>query len=124
METIYERAAGLDVNKDTVVACVRVLDGREVSEELAEFGTTTPELLALRDWLTAQHPQVIGMESTEWTGSRWCAVRRSCLRHSHKAALTTRHGNCQATAVGARRIAPSLGCACGHWCLGWTRPPA
>lgn len=29
METIYERAAGLDVHKDTVVACVRTLTGRE-----------------------------------------------------------------------------------------------
>jgi transposase len=64
MDTLYERAAGLDVHKDTVVACVRIVEGREVGEELAEFGTTTPELLALRDWLAAQHPEVIGMEST------------------------------------------------------------
>ena len=64
METIYERAAGLDVHKDTVVACVRTLDGREVSEELAEFGTTTEQLLALRDWLGLRRVQVIGMEST------------------------------------------------------------
>lgn len=64
METIYERAAGLDVHKDTVVACVRTLTGREVGEELAEFGTTTEELLALRDWLAAHRVEVIGMEST------------------------------------------------------------
>jgi transposase len=64
MDTLYERAVGLDVHKDTVVACVRTVEGREVGEELAEFGTTTPELLALRDWLAAQHPEVIGMEST------------------------------------------------------------
>lgn len=64
MDTLYERAAGLDVHKDTVVACVRVLDGRQVGEELAEFGTTTEELLALRDWLGAHRVAVIGMEST------------------------------------------------------------
>lgn len=64
MDTIYERVGGLDVHKDTVVACARVIDGRQVSEELAEFGTTTDELLALRDWLDAHRVQVIGMEST------------------------------------------------------------
>jgi transposase len=73
MDTLYERAAGLDVHKDTVVACVRTVVGREVGEELAEFGTTTPELLALRDWLAVQHPQVIGMEST---GVYWKPVVR------------------------------------------------
>jgi hypothetical protein len=64
METLYERAAGLDVHKDTVVACVRTIEGREVNEELAEFGTTTEELLALRDWLALHRVEVIGMEST------------------------------------------------------------
>lgn len=64
METLYERVAGLDVHKDTVVACVRVQAGREVGEELAEWGTTTNDLLALRDWLAAKRVQVIGMEST------------------------------------------------------------
>lgn len=49
MDTLYERAAGLDVHKDTVVACARSVEGRQVSEELTEFGTTTSELLALRD---------------------------------------------------------------------------
>jgi transposase len=64
MDTIYDRAAGLDVHKDTVVACVRTLQGREVGEELAEFGTTTEQLLALRDWLEGHRVEVIGMEST------------------------------------------------------------
>lgn len=47
-----------------MVACARCLDGRQVSEELAEFGTTTEELLALRDWLGRHQVEVIGMEST------------------------------------------------------------
>lgn len=64
METLFERVAGLDVHKDTVVACVRVTNGREVSEELSEWGTTTNELLGLRDWLAAHRVEVIGMEST------------------------------------------------------------
>jgi len=64
MEILHERVAGLDVHKDTVVACVRVQDGREVHEELSEWGTTTNDLLGLRDWLEAHRVQVIGMEST------------------------------------------------------------
>jgi transposase len=64
METLFERVAGLDVHKDTVVACVRVQEGRQVSEELAEWGTTTNELLGLRDWLEAHRVEVVGMEST------------------------------------------------------------
>jgi transposase len=52
------------VHKDLVVACVRTATGREVSEELAEFGATTVELLALRDWLVAHGVEVVGMEST------------------------------------------------------------
>lgn len=64
METLYARVAGLDVHKDTVVACVRVTEGREVSEQLATWGATTRELLGLRDWLEAHRVEVIGMEST------------------------------------------------------------
>ena len=64
MEMLFERVAGLDVHKDTVVACVRVIEGREVTEELAEWGTTTNELLGLRDWLEAHRVELIGMEST------------------------------------------------------------
>jgi len=73
METLFERVAGLDVHKDTVVACVRVAVGREVSEELAEWGTTTKELLGLRDWLEARRVELIGMEST---GVYWKPVVR------------------------------------------------
>ena len=50
METITERVAGLDVHKDTVVACVHVpgAGGRRESNS-HEFSTTTAGLLALRD---------------------------------------------------------------------------
>jgi hypothetical protein len=54
MDIVVDRCAGLDVHKDTVVACVRVPGpGRQRSEEIATFGTVTVELLALRDWLVA-----------------------------------------------------------------------
>jgi transposase len=65
MERVVERCAGLDVHRDTVTACVRVpgVDGGRV-HELREFGTTTVELLALRDWLMAWGVSVVAMEST------------------------------------------------------------
>ncbi len=61
-----ERCAGLDVHKDEIVACVRVPgpDGSGRRAELHTFGTTTNELLALRDWLTGLGVTRVGMEST------------------------------------------------------------
>ncbi len=47
MRVLYERCCGLDVHKKTVVACVITPDGRETRT----FGTMTPDLLELADWL-------------------------------------------------------------------------
>jgi len=65
MDVVVERCAGLDVHKDTVVACVRAPDpegGR--LNEVRTFGTFTVELLALRDWLTSYGVRLVAMEST------------------------------------------------------------
>ena len=51
MEVIWQRCAGLDVHKDTVVACLRVHQGREVRHEVRQFSTVTRGLLELGDWL-------------------------------------------------------------------------
>lgn len=65
MDVLIERCAGLDVHRDTVMACVRFPgEGGERRQEIHEFGTTTAELLALRDWLAARGITVVGMEST------------------------------------------------------------
>ena len=46
MDTLHPLCAGLDVQKDTVVACVRRLDNRpHPQREVKTFGTTTPDLL-------------------------------------------------------------------------------
>lgn len=65
MDVVVARCAGLDVHKDTVVACVRTPgpDGERVSE-VRTFGTFTVELLALQDWLLAHGVTLVGMEST------------------------------------------------------------
>jgi transposase len=65
MEQVIERCCGLDVHRDTVVACVRVPGVRRRREqEVRTFGTTTAELLALRDWLDAHGVTHLAMEST------------------------------------------------------------
>jgi transposase len=65
MERLIERGAGLDVHNETVAACVRVPDptGQRVQQKHI-FGTTTSELLALRDWLEAHGVTHVAMEST------------------------------------------------------------
>lgn len=65
METLIERCAGLDVHKDSVVANLRVPadeGGRRVESQT--FGATTPDLLALKDWLKAWGVTVVALEST------------------------------------------------------------
>ena len=50
MQVIHPTCAGLDVHKDTVVACVRRVDPRgRAREEVRTFATTTAGLLALGD---------------------------------------------------------------------------
>lgn len=72
MEVIYERCAGLDVHKKTVVACRVVSKGNGRKEqETRTFGTTTAELLELVDWLGEWGSTHVAMEST---GEYWKPV--------------------------------------------------
>ena len=65
MERLVERCAGLDVHKDTIVACVRVPgEGRRRCQQTRTFGTTTEQLLVLLDWLRSWGVTLVGMEST------------------------------------------------------------
>jgi transposase len=65
METIVERCCGLDVHRDTVVACVLTPDAKgRVHKQVRTFPTFTRDLLALRDWLTEQGVTHVGLEST------------------------------------------------------------
>ncbi|HEX8892925.1 MAG TPA: IS110 family transposase [Terriglobales bacterium] len=65
METLVERGCGLDVHQATVVACsLIVLKSGKVHKEIRTFGTTTRELLALREWLLSQGCTHVAMEST------------------------------------------------------------
>src|SRR5438552_8912427 len=64
MEVLYSRCAGLDVHKDTVVACVRLAVGSKVEQHLQTFGTTTSALLSLGDWLSGFEVTHVAMEAT------------------------------------------------------------
>lgn len=64
MEVLYPRCAGLDVHLKTVVACVRIAEGRSLRQEVRTFATTTSGLLALSDWLSSEGCTHVVMEST------------------------------------------------------------
>lgn len=64
MEVIYPRCAGLDVHKQTVVACVRIAGDGPPLQEVRTFTTTTSGLLALADWLDSFGVEHVGMEAT------------------------------------------------------------
>jgi transposase len=65
METLVERGCGLDVHQATVVACLLMVrkDGK-VQKQVRTFGTTTRELLSMREWLLSQGCTHVAMEST------------------------------------------------------------
>ncbi len=60
MEVTYERCCGLDIHKQSVVACL-IVPGHK---EIRTFGTMTADLLRLGDWLTEQRVTHVAMEST------------------------------------------------------------
>ena len=65
MKVVYERCAGLDVHKKTVVVG-RVVPGSKGGSqvEVRTFGTMTHELLNMADWLRAGGVTHVAMEST------------------------------------------------------------
>src|SRR5271166_2977769 len=64
MDVMHERCAGLDVHKETIVGCVRLLVDRKVSRECRTFDTSTSGLLALLAWLTEAGGTHVAMEAT------------------------------------------------------------
>jgi transposase len=65
MEVVYRRCCGLDVHKDSITACVLVLDGKGQREvRTKEFRTYWKELQRLKLWLYASKVECVAMEST------------------------------------------------------------
>jgi len=60
MDVTYDRCAGLDVHKKTVVACVMSPEGQETRT----FNTMTQDLLEMADWLVQRQVTHVAMESS------------------------------------------------------------
>ena len=72
MEAIVARSAGIDIGKAVLKATVRVQGdrGSRTRREVRTFGTTTAQLLALRDWLVAEGVTLVGWSRRVCFGSR------------------------------------------------------
>lgn len=71
MDLLHLRCGGIDVHKTQLQVCVRVGEGRSVHKTVREYGTTTPELLRLREWLESEGVTHVAMEAT---GTYWKPV--------------------------------------------------
>lgn len=89
MEVIYRCVSGLDVHKQSVVACRRrLLEGGKVDQEVKTFGTTTASLLALLDWLREWQVSHVAMEST---GVYWKPIWNILEGHMELLLVNARH---------------------------------
>jgi transposase len=64
MRRMIDHCAGIDVGQALLVVCVRLVQDGRLSERIESFGATTPDLLALRDWLASLGVTHVAMEST------------------------------------------------------------
>ncbi|MFZ0711099.1 MAG: IS110 family transposase [Terrimicrobiaceae bacterium] len=72
MKVQYICCAGLDVHKRIVVACVlKGAFGEEVTSKVKSFGTTTPELMEMIEWLKSCGATHVAMEAT---GNYWMPI--------------------------------------------------
>jgi len=72
MQTILHNCCGLDVHKDSIVACILKTSNlsvenaskEEVEKEIRVFDTFPDELMKLRKWLESENCRHVAMEST------------------------------------------------------------
>lgn len=91
METLIERAVGLDVHQATVVASVVIEEtGRKPKKETRTFSTVRSGLQELRDWLKSLGITHAAMEGT---GVYWIPVYTMLEGHLDAAVVNARHVN-------------------------------
>lgn len=89
MEVLHERCAGLDVHKKTVVACFLQTGPKGgTTREISTFGTTTPALLRLLDWLRERGCTSVAMEST---GEYWKPIYNLLEGHFELLVVNAQH---------------------------------
>jgi hypothetical protein len=83
MEVVYERCCGLDVHKQSVVAC-RIAPGPDGAprKQVRTFGTMTADLLELSDWLTSAAVTHVAMEGTGVYWNRHAGTARTAQHES------------------------------------------
>lgn len=64
MRRIHDRVGGLDVHRDSVVACAELFDGTTVQVDKATFSTTATGVRELGEWLAEREVQLVVMEAT------------------------------------------------------------
>jgi hypothetical protein len=64
LELLHRRCCGLDVHKETAMACLRVVSSGKVTTEVRTFRTTTADLLRLSERLAANGCTLVAMEAT------------------------------------------------------------
>ena len=67
MQDILERCCGLDIHKESIVACILkgpLEDRLKPQSEIKEFGTLLNDLIALKKWLDTNQCRYVAMEST------------------------------------------------------------
>ena len=67
MEDILECCCGLDIHKESIMACLMkgpIEGGLKPRSEIGEFGTQLGDLIALRTWLEEHDCRFVAMEST------------------------------------------------------------
>ena len=64
MDVLHARCAGLDVDRDSVVAGARLTTAEGTAYEVATFGTMAADLERLASWLSARGVTQVAMEAT------------------------------------------------------------
>ena len=64
MRRVRDRVAGLDVHKDSVVACAQLWEAKGLDMRKARFGTTTAQVAELAQWLADLGVTTVVMEAT------------------------------------------------------------
>jgi len=69
MEEILERCCGLDVHRDTGVACIMIGDGRQKRKEIKTFSTFTCDIHELAKWLKSHEINMLLWKVQGFIGS-------------------------------------------------------
>jgi transposase len=64
MDLLHRRCCGLDIHKETVVACLRLVSEGKVTTEVRTFQTIAAALLRMSKWLAENDCTHLAMEAT------------------------------------------------------------